>query len=94
MICTFGGTLRKRTLDVGKEIECLECGRYEMQTLVENNDFSKFDYSLPKRVIPPPSKPVEDLGNKLIRLINLRKAQSRRTFKLSKIGTAEVETTL
>jgi hypothetical protein len=78
MICPCGETLKKRKVDVGLEIECVSCGRYEVKALVENIDFNKFDYSLPERVFPPPSKPVEDIGNKLIRLTNLRKKKQRR----------------
>ena len=78
MICPCGETLKKRKVDVGLEIECVSCGRYEVQTLPENIDLNQFDYSLPKNVFPPPSKPVEDIGNKLIMLTNLRKKKQRR----------------
>jgi hypothetical protein len=77
MICPCGETLKKRKVDVGLEIECVSCGRYEVQALPENIDLNQFDYSLPKRSSPPPIKPVEDIGNKLIRLTNLRKKQSK-----------------
>ena len=77
MICPCGETLKKRKVEVGLEIECVSCGRYEVQALPENIDLNQFDYSLPKNVFPPPSKPVEDIGNKMIRLTDSRKAQRK-----------------
>ena len=37
----------------------------------------RFGGRLPENVFPPTFKPVEDIGNKLIRLTNLRKKQSK-----------------
>jgi hypothetical protein len=77
MICPCGETLKKGKVDVGLEIECVSCGRYEVKALVENIDINKFDYSLPKRVSPLRVRSVDDIGNKLISLTNLRKKQSK-----------------
>ena len=77
MICPCGGKLQKRISDDGRAFECVCCGRYEVQTLPEDIDLNQFDYSLPKRVFPLQVRPVDDIGNKLIRLTNLRKKQSK-----------------
>jgi hypothetical protein len=77
MICPCGGKLQKRISDEGRAFECVSCGRYEVQTLPEDIDLNQFDYSLPKRVFPLRVRPVDDIGNKLIRLTNLRKKQSK-----------------
>jgi hypothetical protein len=66
MICPCGGRLQKRISDEGRAFECVSCGRYELKALVENHDFSKFDYSLPVRVFPPQIKPFEDIGQYML----------------------------